>query len=194
MEKDIRVERTQTALRNAFCEMLASKPAYGISVTNLTKKAGVSRVTFYIHYKDIADFIEKTCDWALEEMIWPPASEMNIFNIDNAKLIFTKQAEAISKNAGLFRALFGNNGPNYFLEKIVNVIEAEYHIQFRKMKDKFKSKQQIQDTVKYLTAGELAILIDWIHQDHMESIDAVVEKIMILSYKGVLTSLGLIDD
>lgn len=192
MEKDIRVERTQAALRNAFCDMLDSKPAYSISVTNLTKKAGVSRVTFYIHYKDMSDFIEKTCDWALEEMIWPPASEMNIFNIDNARLIYTKQAQSISENADLFRALFGNNGPSYFWEKIVNVIESEYHIQFNKMKDKLKSNEQIHDTVKYMAAGELALLIDWIHQDHMEAVDIVVEKIMDLSFRGVLTSLGLI--
>lgn len=193
MTVDIRIERTKVALRKAFCDLLEETPAYGISVTNLTKKANVSRVTFYIHYKDMPDFIEKVCDWVLSDMVWPPAAEMNVFNIENAELIFTKQAESVKENAVLFKALLGDNGPNYFWDRFVEVIEAEYYVYLEKSKKEY-TEQQKKDIVKYISAGKLVLLIDWIDNDPMDSIESMVEKIMQLTYRGVFSSLGMMQN
>lgn len=193
MAVDIRIERTKVALREAFCELLEETPAYGISVTNLTKKAKVSRVTFYIHYQDMTDFIEKVCDWVLSDMVWPPAAEMNVFNIENAKLIFTKQAQSVADNAVLFRALLGDNGPNYFWDKFSAVIESEYNVYLEKSKIEF-SEQNTRDIVKYVSAGKLALLIDWIDNDPMVPTEEMVDKIMQLTYRGVFDSLGMMQD
>lgn len=193
MSEDIRIERTKLALREAFCELLKTTPAYGISVTNLTNKAKVSRVTFYIHYKDMSDYIENVCDWLLSDIVWPPAAEMNVFNIDNARLIFTKQSESVMENAELFRALLGDNGPNYFWDRFSDVIESEYYVYLEKSKKEF-SEQDVKDIVKYVSAGKLALMVDWITQEPMLPIEDMVEKIMKLTYRGVFTALGMMQD
>lgn len=193
MEQDIRIERTKTALREAFCALVQKTPAYAISVTNLTKKAGVSRVTFYIHYKDMADFIEKTCQWTADELIWEPAEEMNIFNMENAQLVCTKQVEAMRESAELFRALLGPNGPNFFLNIIVDTIEKEYRLSFERVRDKFRDDQELNDLIKYITAGELALLVDWIMSETMAPTKEMVEKILEFTYQGELTGLHIME-
>lgn len=193
MEQDIRVERTKSSLRKAFKELLKNTPAHAISVTNLTKKAGVSRVTFYIHYKDISDFITKNCDWTVENMVWEAAGEMNLFNLDNARLIFTKQIEYVMEHKELFQALLSSNGPSYFWDKMIATIENEYHRAFERVKDKFEDQQQIDDLIKYISAGELALLLYWIHSDKNETVEEMVDRLMDLTFKGALVGLEIME-
>lgn len=47
---DPRVRRTRQWIRDALTELLQEKPFAAISITDLTKRAGIARVTFYQHY------------------------------------------------------------------------------------------------------------------------------------------------
>ena len=50
---DIRVEKTEKAIRNAFLELRASKPLEKITVKELCVLACINKSTFYSHYEDI---------------------------------------------------------------------------------------------------------------------------------------------
>lgn len=195
MEHDIRVERTKTALRVAFVELLEEYSAYGISVTNLTKRAKISRVTFYIHYDDMSDFIEKICDYVVMDVKWAPTQDLNLFKLDNAKLIFTKQVETVRENTQLFRALLGDNGPDHFWDKFMEMIAYEYVKQITKHhKDKFENEGDMMALIKYISAGEMQLVTDWIRTDPIEPISTIVDRIMTFTFKGVFDSLGMMED
>lgn len=49
---DPRVRRTRQLLDQAFVELLAEKGFDGISVQDVTDRAGVNRATFYAHFQD----------------------------------------------------------------------------------------------------------------------------------------------
>lgn len=51
--KDKRVARTEKAIRTAFFKLLADVDYEKISVSALSREAGVDRKTFYLHYKSI---------------------------------------------------------------------------------------------------------------------------------------------
>ena len=50
---DLRVEKTERAIRNAFIELRAGKPLEKITVKELCAEARINKSTFYSHYEDI---------------------------------------------------------------------------------------------------------------------------------------------
>ena len=50
---DLRVEKTERAIRNAFIELRAGKPLEKITVRELCAEARINKSTFYSHYEDI---------------------------------------------------------------------------------------------------------------------------------------------
>ncbi len=194
MENDIRIERTKNALRGAFVELLDETPIYGISVTNLTKRAKVSRVTFYIHYTDMADFVDKTCDSVLSNITWGPSKELNLFVFENAKLVIRKQVEAVRENADIFRALLGSNGPDQFYGNMIDMIFKEYLFHLKKYKDRFEDVDEMNAIVKYVTAGEIQLVTDWITKDPIVPNEVMVDRIVNLTFRGIFKSLDMMED
>lgn len=50
---DIRIQKTETAIKNAFMELRAQKPIEKITVKELCQLAQINKSTFYTHYDDI---------------------------------------------------------------------------------------------------------------------------------------------
>ena len=50
---DIRIEKTERAIKQAFMELRAEKPLEKIRVKELCDRACINKSTFYAHYQDI---------------------------------------------------------------------------------------------------------------------------------------------
>ncbi|WP_019773807.1 TetR/AcrR family transcriptional regulator, partial [Streptococcus sobrinus] len=59
MTKDSRKVRTRQALEEAMVELLIEKDFDDITTSQLAKTAGISRSSFYTHYKDKYDMIDQ---------------------------------------------------------------------------------------------------------------------------------------
>ena len=54
-KSDLRVVKTRRGIKAAFLELVQAKPVQKITVTELAKRAEISKGTFYLHYLDIYD-------------------------------------------------------------------------------------------------------------------------------------------
>ena len=52
-----KADLTKRALSEAFSELLKEKPFEQITVTEIARKAGLNRQTFYYHFRDLYDLI-----------------------------------------------------------------------------------------------------------------------------------------
>ena len=52
---------TKRALEQSLRNLLREKPLSKITVTDITEDCGISRMTFYYHFKDIYDLVEWAC-------------------------------------------------------------------------------------------------------------------------------------
>lgn len=59
---DLRIKRTQKSIKNAFYELIEEKGFDHISVKDITERAMISRNTFYLHYNDKFDLLNKVFD------------------------------------------------------------------------------------------------------------------------------------
>lgn len=67
-KEDLRTTKTKAAIKQAFLTILSDKPFEHITVKEITELAKCNRNTFYLHYDDKYDLIEKLCMSSLEEM------------------------------------------------------------------------------------------------------------------------------
>jgi AcrR family transcriptional regulator len=67
-KEDQRVRRTRSRLGDALVELLVQKPFDDITVQDVLDRAGVSRSTFYTHYRDKNDLFLSDVDEFFESM------------------------------------------------------------------------------------------------------------------------------
>lgn len=116
---DIRVEKTERAIKQAFMELRAQRPVEKIRVKELCDLAQINKSTFYAHYQDIyalestlegelvedvldglgtlkpSDFYERT-DWLTQELFrafGQNAREVNILFSGSRKALFINRLE-----------------------------------------------------------------------------------------------------
>ncbi|MGF9966820.1 TetR/AcrR family transcriptional regulator [Bacillus rhizoplanae] len=65
---DPRILRTRKLIRDAFVELLQEMDIERISVNRLAGCATINRVTFYLHYRDIPDMLEKMADDMIKDI------------------------------------------------------------------------------------------------------------------------------
>ncbi len=53
--------RTKMAMEASFKKLLQNKPLDKITISDITDDCGISRMTFYYHFKDIFDLIDWVC-------------------------------------------------------------------------------------------------------------------------------------
>ena len=57
--EDLRIKRTQRAIKDAFYSLVEEKGFEHITVKDITERAMISRNTFYLHYEDKYDLLNK---------------------------------------------------------------------------------------------------------------------------------------
>lgn len=61
--------QTKKALAEALKQLLTRKPINKITINDITEQCGISRMTFYYHFKDIYDLAEWTLEEAIQQII-----------------------------------------------------------------------------------------------------------------------------
>ena len=56
---DLRIKKTKSVLKSTLISMLNEKSFEKINVTDICKKANISRITFYSHYNDKFSIIDE---------------------------------------------------------------------------------------------------------------------------------------
>lgn len=67
MKNDPRVRYTEMIIKKAFLELLQQKPVNKITVREICDRAEINRSTFYKHYLDCYDLMDKLKEEALEQ-------------------------------------------------------------------------------------------------------------------------------
>ena len=167
---DRRVRKTKKQLFIALTSLLKTKNLENISVKELTDLADVNRSTFYIHYKDIFDMVEK-----IEQQI------IEGFN----KVMDTRAVEAIKSNnlvpiltglygylgeyCELFIAVMGKPGDVASINKLIDSVKKKFlnewlNIVFGKKNDAYENYCK-----NFIVMGFLGLLQTWLMRGMQET-------------------------
>ncbi|MEU5342618.1 TetR/AcrR family transcriptional regulator [Streptomyces sp. NPDC020766] len=142
---DPRTRRSRSALETALRELIAERDLSQISVSDITKHAGVNRSTFYEHYTDVHDLAAAACTTVFDELVAaspaavPPATPDGGPPDNPLPDLFAHVAE----HAPLYRALLGGDGSARVINHLLQRMTMTAH--FRRSPG--------QDTGPYETEG-----------------------------------------
>ena len=120
-KSDLRVRRTQKMLQEALIELVAERNFDAISVGDIAERAMVNRATFYRHYQDKYDLMEKIFGDMLNQMvqsIGPNILPVNKINFNKKPVHFIKIFEHIDQNHKIYEALLGPRGNPLFAARL----------------------------------------------------------------------------
>ncbi|MDA0639543.1 TetR/AcrR family transcriptional regulator [Nonomuraea ferruginea] len=130
---DRRVRRTQAALARALIQLVAERDLPRVTVADVAVRAGVSRSTFYDHYRDVHELAEAACTAMIDTLIeslpspHPGTADPGPEAIRSLEEFFTSLAE----HAGLYRALLGPQGSarvcDHIRRRIITAIQKHLH-------------------------------------------------------------------
>ncbi|PEJ56195.1 hypothetical protein CN692_18660 [Bacillus sp. AFS002410] len=169
--REMKVAKTKELIKETLLDLIEEKGFEAISVRDITLKAGLNRGTFYLHYRDKYDLMEKSQNEILEElqnrlmymkpkelnefysndMVYPPI--LNVFHYlkDNQRfikvLISTKGDPAFPKKMKQYikEAIY---------EKIINMIEEEHMIDLPH-----------EYTTAFISSAFFGLMEEWLDKD-----------------------------
>lgn len=171
---------TASLMNQALLSLLEKKDIEYISVTEITKKAGVNRSTFYLHYDSIYDLLEETIDNLNKQFIssFNTQKPLKMLAKEDAFFITDERIKPyllfVKENKRVLKLI--NQKPQLFNSKTV----------YKKMYDEFfypaislfiKEENDRIYKLEFYTAGVVAIIHKWLDLDCSTDIDDLVKLI-----------------
>ena len=176
---------TAEKMDSALMEILKTKSFEYITVSEICKKAGVNRSTFYLHYENTRDLLEETIRNMTDNFVsyFVPDGKISPINFEESqkdKLVFISEEYLMpylsyfKENRKIFLTVFENGklfGFEETYEKLFNNI-------FNPILDVFKYPESER---KYVMAfylnGINSIIMEWIKEDCVKPEKEVVKII-----------------
>lgn len=175
---------TKKAIEASLKNLLLKKPFDKITINDIAEDCGISRMTFYYHFKDIYDLVE----WACEEDVKKILEDKDDYKTWTQG--FLNLFEEVLKNKPFILNVYhsvGREQVENYLYKIVydlllNVIEEK--AQGMTVRD--EDKEFVADFYKYAFVG---LMLDWVKNGMKEDPHKIVKKVEFLLSGSLSVSL-----
>lgn len=170
---DLRVKKTEKAIRSAFFKLIQEKPTSKITIRELVTLAEINKTTFYAHYETIEDLIETLKQEGVDYIV---------AHLDNIHLLFDAPDQFIDN---LYQTLYdsridtishANHGDNIFSKQITDTLNEE----IKKMDIDVNEYQQLGALISFIVRGLLSLI-----ENHTDSRFANLEYIKTFVRGGI---------
>lgn len=165
-------QTTKKMLAQALAELLKTKPLNKITISDITGKCGVNRMTFYYHFKDIYELV----DWIFMETSFI-ALERNIYSGNWQKGIQRLMENALENRViikNVFNSLSRGQIERYFMQVFKKV--------FDDIIDEMSGEMDIASADKefvsyFYNKAFCGLVLDWIGSGMKETPDEEVDRL-----------------
>lgn len=194
---DMRTVRTKKLLRHAFLELVEEKGLDNITVSDLTARAEVNRGTFYLHYKDVADFNEQFQSEVLKG--WSDiARDFNFLEMvgyagkeepyPGLVAIF----EYCDRNAHFCRAMLGPKGDPTFALRIKEMMQAKIQTKLDSLDPEHRRLTAPPDFVMaYMSSANIGLIQHWFGTGRRQSPREIAMIMTRIVASGPLAAFGI---
>jgi AcrR family transcriptional regulator len=176
---DKRMKRTKIMFHQALLELLQEKSFESISISEIVRKTGVNRGTFYFHYEQKDDLLEEIVKTVLTQMVVayrkPHKSyqEMTITEISTYPLF-----EHFIENKLFYQTMLSSSVPIHLHERMLQTMEHHYHQDIDFFLPSI-SKDVNQDLFcSYRVHGLIGFILNWIKNDFDHPIEYMAEQLV----------------
>lgn len=175
---------TKKAIEASLKNLLLKKPFDKITINDIAEDCGISRMTFYYHFKDIYDLVE----WACEE-----EAKKILEGKDDYKTWtqgFLNLFEEVLKNKpfilNVYRSVGREQVENYLYKIVYDLLLNVVEEKAQGMTVRDEDKEFIADFYKYAFVG---LMLDWVKNGMKEDPHKIVKKVEFLLSGSLSVSL-----
>ncbi|MEA4913640.1 MAG: TetR/AcrR family transcriptional regulator C-terminal domain-containing protein [Christensenella sp.] len=178
---DRRVLYTKMFLRESLLELMREKPISKITPTELCRRAGINRNTFYTHYKSTEDLLSSIEE---ELFVMVRGSLERLGSGLGIRALITEICVAIAKNFDLSRILFSENGDTHFLERLISLAHDQTMLAWRAAG--IRADTALLETLyTFSVNGSVAVIRAWVREEMPQQPQAIAEQLEQLTYNGL---------
>lgn len=169
---DARVRYTRMIIEQSFLELLKQKPVAKITVTELCEKAQINRATFYKHYLDVQDLLDK-----LEEQLFTQIRQAFSGKDLELKTFLQEMLRYTFREQERFFALGGSNGdPNLMAKTFKVCYESAYPLLEQNLPGISEDERRM--LYHYLSQGAGGVLTWWVMDGMRLSPEEIAEFVL----------------
>ena len=196
---DERVIKTKKLIKTALSELIQEKGFDHVTITDLTQRANINRGTFYLHYQDKYDLLEKFENEVLDEINTNAENYIkSIKDIDflgedfsnEIKPFINKIFTYIKENYIIMKVILGPKSDMRFQNKIkkaLNILLTEKGWDnYFDSQNTFVSKNYF---ISYLVSAHIGVIRQWIDSGMNESAENMAEMISKMFFLGPFNSI-----
>lgn len=181
---DRRLNKTKALLKETLTDLLEEKDLRSITVKEITERANINRGTFYLHYLDIYDMIEKLEDEIINNLL-EIIETNNPINMDNYYLpVFIKIVEYFYQDKRFCKALLGKNGDINFIEKMKKTM-CNYTMKNYKTIAKNHDPIFLQYLTAFIVSGGIGAFQEWFNDDCKVPLKSVIHPVEFMISTGI---------
>ncbi|KRE64862.1 TetR/AcrR family transcriptional regulator [Paenibacillus sp. Soil750] len=167
---DPRVLRTRQLLKDAFVELLQEMDIEKISVNRIAERATINRVTFYLHYRDIPDMLEKMADEMIEDInrILTHASANQHSKEEEDWPMLVNLLEHFAEHAKFYKVVLASRRTPIFTDRMLRLLTELVTSRIERMGDEsVLATAGIQKDIAiwYGSSALIGTIVAWLRQD-----------------------------
>ena len=178
-------QMTKQALEASLKNLLLQKPLNKITINDIAEDCGISRMTFYYHFKDIYDLVEWVC---IEDAKQALAGKKSY---DTWQEGFISIFQAVQENKpfvmNVYRAVSRERIEQYLNPLIHNLILGVVEEKARGMTVNEADRQFIAEFYEHAFLG---IMLEWIGGNMKEDPAAIVERTSMVLHGNIVRALN----
>lgn len=175
---------TKRALEQSLKNLLREKPLSKITISDITEDCGISRMTFYYHFKDIYDLVE----WACAEDA--ARALQNKKTYDTWQQGFVQIFHAVRENKvfvmNVYRCVNREQVEKYLVPLTDQLIMGVITERAAGMTVREADQQFIAQVYSYAFVG---IMLDWIRDDMRADPEELVNRLAMVIHGGITQAL-----
>lgn len=175
---------TKKAIEASLKNLLLKKPFDKITINDIAEDCGISRMTFYYHFKDIYDLVE----WACEEDVKKILEDKDDYKTWTQG--FLNLFEEVLKNKpfilNVYRSVGRERVENYLYKIVYDLLLNVIEEKAQGMTVRDEDKEFVADFYKYAFVG---LMLDWVKNGMKEDPHKIVKKVEFLLSGSLSVSL-----
>lgn len=175
---------TKHALEESLKNLLLKKPLEKITINDITEDCGISRMTFYYHFKDIYDLIEWSCVEDARKALQGKKT------YDTWEQGFLQIFEAVLDNKpfilNVYRSVSREQVETYLYKLTYELLIGVVEEQAVGMRVRDEDKKFIADFYKFAFVG---LMLDWIRNDMKEAPQDIIDRLGMLMHGNIKKAL-----
>ncbi|MEH7332034.1 TetR-like C-terminal domain-containing protein [Neobacillus drentensis] len=162
---DPRILRTRQLIKDALIDLLQEMELNKITVNRIAERATINRVTFYLHYRDIQDMMEKMAQEMAEDIedIMRSATDKESTG-ETDSLMLESLLEHIAENGKFYKVVLGTRRTPIFTERLLKILTEAIT---KRTENSFRAATGIQRDVAiwYGSSALIGTIVAWLRND-----------------------------